>query len=306
MTTVEEHPVKAEQISSGLSVLKKRQTKLSVMGMLTGSMFIISFVAIFVQQDFVYSFFGLTPTVEQLHLPYSIDAMISEYANRPDYFFNLLSWVGWFILKVFVSMIGAFFGIGFLKKFSFFAIRFQSFVLKFVAWLIAIIVIWSGMTYVQYEMNDEDEQDHYELVHYKQHIQESEIAQILNEQGTNQTVQAYVLAQVALLNKPIDKTVATSYVAQLAQAERTQNNFIEYGFKPELLWTMQNQVYGQAMTPMAKSVEPKALKAEQLSTIVQMALIALSVFLVVLSSLFFWVSRRLKGRAVRIQQQIES
>ena len=305
MKTVEDHPVKSEHIATGLNILQKRQNKLSMMSVLTGSVFIVSFVAIFIQQDFIYSFFGLTQTVEQLHIPYSIQGIVSEYHNQPDYLFNLLGWIGWFILKVFCSMIGAFVVIHFLKKFKFFAIRFQSFVLKFVAWLICIILIWSAFTYIQYDMNDDDEQDQYELIHYKQHIQESQIAQILNEDNSNDTVKAYVLGQVALLHKPTDKDVATSYVAQLAQAERTQHNFIEYGFKPEMIWTMQKQVYGQAMTPLAKSIEPKVLKADQISKVVNIALMALSALLFLFSLMFYSISRRLKGRIHRIQHQIE-
>lgn len=306
MKTVEDHPVKSEQIATGLNVLQKRQNKLSLMSVLTGSLFLVSFVAIFIQQDVVYSFFGMTQSVEQLHVPYSIQGIISQYHNQPDYLFNLLGWMGWFILKIFCSMIGAFVVIHFLKKFKFFAIRFQSFILKFVAWLISIILIWSALTYIQYDMSDDDEQDQYELTYYKQHIQESEIAQILNEDNSNNTVKAYVLGQVALLHKPIDKDVATSYVAQLAQAERTQHNFIEYGFKPEVIWTMQKQVYGQAMTPLAKSIEPKVLKANQLSLLANISLIALSALLFLFSLIFYSISQRLKGRINRIQYQIES
>lgn len=306
MKIVEDHPVKSEQIATGLNVLQKRQNKLSLMSVLTASLFLVSFVTIFIQQDVIYSFFGMTQSVEQLHVPYSIQGIISQYHNQPDYLFNLLGWMGWFILKIFCSMIGAFVVIHFLKKFKFFAIRFQSFILKFVAWLISIILIWSALTYIQYDMSDDDEQDQYELTYYKQHIQESEIAQILNEDNSNNTVKAYVLGQVALLHKPVDKDVATSYVAQLAQAERTQHNFIEYGFKPEVIWTMQKQVYGQAMTPLAKSVEPKVLKANQLSQLANISFIALSALLFLFSLIFYSISRRLKGRINRIQYQIES
>lgn len=306
MRTVDEHSVQAEHISTGLVMLKKRQNKLSVMGVFAGSLFIVSFVTIFVQQDFVYSFFGLTQTVEQLHLPYSVNAMLSEHHNQTDYFFSLLGWIGWFILKVFTSMIGAFIVIHVLKKFKFFAVRFQSFILKFVAWLISIIVIWSALTYVQYDLKNDDEQDQYELIHYKQHIQDSHIAQILNNNNVNETVTAYVLGQVALLNKPIDKDVATSYIAQLAQAERIQKNFIEYGFKPEQIWAMQKQVYGQAMTPLAKSLAPKVQKAEQLSAIVHISLMAISVLFLVITAIFYLISRRLKARVNRIQHQLSS
>lgn len=304
MTAAKEHPVQAEDISKGLAVLKRRQTKLSLMSIGSMLMFAVSGIAVFAQQDFVFSFFGLTQAVEQLHLPYTVDAVVTQYQNQPDYFFNLLSWFGWLILKVVLSLVGAFMVIAILKKIHFFYVRFQSFVLKFVAWLIAVIVIWSGLTYVQYDLRDDDHEEQYHLVHYEQHIGQSQIAQLLDETEANSTVKAYVLAQTALLHEPIDKDAATSYVAQLIQAERTQKNFIEYGFKPEQLWVMQQQLYGQAMTPIAKSVVPKVQQAEQVSNIVRIVLLAIAVLSMIISILLYLLSSRIRGRTQRIEQNI--
>lgn len=304
MTAAKEHPVQAEDISKGLAVLKRRQTKLSLMSIGSMLMFAVSGIAVFAQQDFVFSFFGLTQAVEQLHLPYTVDAVVTQYQNQPDYFFNLLSWFGWLILKVVLSLVGAFMVIAILKKIHFFYVRFQSFVLKFVAWLIAVIVIWSGLTYVQYDLRDDDHEEQYHLVHYEQHIGQSQIAQLLDETEANSTVKAYVLAQTALLHEPIDKDAATSYVAQLIQAERTQKNFIEYGFKPEQLWVMQHQLYGQAMTPIAKSVVPKVQQAEQVSNIVRIVLLAIAVLSMIISILLYLLSSRIRGRTQRIEQNI--
>lgn len=304
MTAAKEHPVQAEDISKGLAVLKRRQTKLSLMSIGSMLMFAVSGIAVFAQQDFVFSFFGLTQAVEQLHLPYTVDAVVTQYQNQPDYFFNLLSWFGWLILKVVLSLVGAFMVIAILKKIRFFYVRFQSFVLKFVAWLIAVIVIWSGLTYVQYDLRDDDHEEQYHLVHYEQHIGQSQIAQLLDETEANSTVKAYVLAQAALLHEPIDKDAATSYVAQLIQAERTQKNFIEYGFKPEQLWVMQQQLYGQAMTPIAKSVVPKVQQAEQVSNIVRIVLLVIALLSMIISILLYLLSSRIRGRTQRIEQNI--
>lgn len=304
MTAANEHPVQAEDISKGLAVLKRRQTQLSLMSIGSMLMFAVSGIAIFAQQDFVFSFFGLTQAVEQLHLPYTVDAVVTQYQNQPDYFFNLLSWFGWLILKVVLSLVGAFMVIAILKKIRFFYVRFQSFVLKFVTWLIAVIVIWSGLTYVQYDLRDDDHEEQYHLVHYEQHIGQSQIAQLLDETEANSSVKAYVLAQTALLHEPIDKDAATSYVAQLIQAERTQKNFIEYGFKPEQLWVMQQQLYGQAMTPIAKSVVPKVQQAEQASNIVKIVLFAIAVLSMIISIVLYLLSSRIRGRTQRIEQNI--
>ncbi|NHC04260.1 hypothetical protein G9F31_10845 [Acinetobacter sp. 187] len=305
MSTIEEHPLKAEDISTGLRVLKKRQTKVSLLSFSTAALFILSVVGLFVQQDFVYSFVGLTQTVEQLHLPYTVDQAITEYANQPDYFINLLAWFGWLIVKVFSAFFGAFIIIALLKKIRFFYVRFQSFVLKFVAWLIAVIVIWSGLTFVQYDLRSDDAENQYALVHYDQNINQSEIAQALEETDANPTVKVYVLAQTALLHKPLDKDVATSNVAQLVQAERTQKNFIEYGFKPEQLWVMQHQVYGKSVTPMAQAIESKVHKADQFSNIIQILLLAISAVFLVITLLLGLLASRLKGRTRRIEQQIQ-
>lgn len=304
MSNVDQYPMKAEQISTGLAILQKRQTKISLMSFGTGGLFVLTAVGLFMQQDFVYSFFGLTQSVQQLHLPYGVDAAITDYENQSDYFFNLLAWFSCLILKVFVSFFGAFFAISLLKKIHFFKIRLQSFVLKFVTWLIAIIVIWSGLAYVQYDLKEDDTEREYALVHYEQNIQQSNIAQFLEESSTNPAVKAYVLAQTALLHKPMDKDVATSNVAQLVQAERTQKNFIEYGFKPEQLWAMQHQVYGKSVTAMTKNVETRVSKANQLSHIFQIVLLAVSALLLIVTLLLAWLSKRLKARAQRIQQQM--
>lgn len=302
MTAKDDNLVQATQISSGLTVLKKRQSKISLLSGGASLLFVLSSISIFVQQDFVYSFFGLTQVVEQLHLPYTVDVAITDFNNQPDYFFNLISWFGWLILKVILSFTGAFFAIWILKKIRFFYTRFQSFVLKFVAWLIAVIVIWSGLTYVQYDLRDDDhEQQHY-LVQYDQSIQQSQIAKLLNESETNSTVKAYVLAQTALLHKPIDKDVATAYVAQLIQAERLQKNFIEYAFKPEQLWVMQHQVYGRSVSPIAQSIDLKVQKANQISGVIRIVFMALALFSLFLSIVLFILSSRLKRRALKIEQ----
>lgn len=305
MAVKDDYLVQKKQISTGLSVLKKRQSKVSLLSIASSLMFVLSAISIFVQRDFVYSFFGLTQVVEQLHLPYTVEAVVTEFNNQPDYFFNLIFWFGWLILKVALSFVGAFVAVWILKKTRFFYTRFQSFVLKFVAWLIAVIVIWSGLTYVQYDLRGDDHEQQYQLVHYDQNIQQSQIASLLDENNMNSTVRSYVLAQTALLHSPIDKDVATSYVAQLIQAERTDPNFFEFGFKPEQLWVMQDQVYGHSISPIAQGIDLKVKNANQISNIVQIFFISLSLLSLFLSLTLFLLSSRLKRRMYRIEQNFE-
>src|SRR5690606_40951951 len=79
-----------------------------------------------------------------------------------------------------------------------------------------------------------------------------------------QTCALPILAQTALLHKPQDLSAAKPYVFNLVEAEKQDAKFEQYGFKPEQLWTMQQQIYGQAMTPVAKSVNTQVQQANQL------------------------------------------
>ena len=305
MNKTNEYLVAQTEIQKRLPELYKRNRILNLWGFLSTSVFIISVVSLFIHQDMIYGFMGMSETVQQLHLPHSLDEVVNVYQHQPDYFFNLISWLGWFILKVFSSVIGAFFIVHFLKKISFFYVRFQSFVLKFVGWLIAVILIWSSLTYVQYDLNDESLEQQYQLSHYDKSIHESQIAVIMTEQQVDPIIQAYVLAQVALMHKPEDTKLATAYLARLAQAERNEKQFVEYGFNAEQLWSMQQQVYGQSITPWAKAIDPRANQARQISEVVKMMFMLLSAIMLLAMFIFFGLARSFKSRIQTITQRLE-
>lgn len=299
-----DYPVRVAEIETRLSVLKKRQNRMMLLSVASSTLFVASVMTLFIHQDLVYGLFGLTQQVEQLHLPHSIDPSVFDLEQQADYLSNLLSWFGWLFLKVISSFIGAFIVVGFLKKIQFFRIRFQSFILKFIAWLIGFILLWGGLTYVQYDLKDDDATAHYELTHYDQTIQQSQIAQYLKASAVDETVQDYVLAQTALLHQPTDQNTATAYMARLMQAERTDPHFLEYGFKPEQLWSMQQQLYGQAQTPLAKTVEAEVVRANHWSDIFQMFLFVLAGIGLFFGAIFYLLSSRLKGRTLRIEQKV--
>ena len=301
-----DYPVRVADIETRLSVLKKRQNRMMLLSVASGALFVASFMVLFIHQDVIYGLFGLTQQVEQLHLPHSIDVNVLDVGQQTDYLSNLLSWFGWLLLKVIGAFIGAFMWIGFLKKFQFFRIRFQSFVLKFVGWVVGFILLWGGLSYIQYDIKDDEANAYHELTHYDQSIQKSQIAQYLKASSVDPTVQDYLLAQTALLHKPSDQDVATAYMAKLMQAERTNPHFMEYGFKPEQLWSMQQQLYGQAHTPLAKSVEAEVIKANYWSDIFQNILFVVAGFAVFLSLIFYLLSNRLKGRTARIEHNVQS
>ena len=304
MPPLDEYAVNPQQIESGVVALKKRQRNLMLLGITSSTVFIASVVALFLQHDFVYSFFGISTELKQLHMPMRVDANLAELGQHTDYFTNLLSWFGWLILKLFFSFVGAFFVIHFLKKIRFFYTRFQSFILKFVGWLVAFIVLWSGLTFLQYDLNDGSNNAYSEAIQYDKNIQQSELAQYLQQTNLDDPVKAYLLAQAALLHKPVDKDAAIPQVLALVKAEKTDPHFIEYGFKPEQLWTMQHQLYGKTLTPMAQSVSKQVSQAEQMSGLVNIFIIAMLILSAILSLILFFLSQSLKGRVLRVEQRI--
>lgn len=304
MPPLDEYAVNPQQIESGVVALKKRQRNVMLLCISSTTIFIASVVALFLQHDFVYSFFGVTTELKQLHMPISIDSHLAALGQHSDYFTSLLSWFGWLILKLFVSFVGAFFVIHFLKKIRFFYIRFQSFILKFVGWLIAFIVLWSGLTYLQYDLKHDENDAYAEAIQYDKNIQQSELAQYLQQADLDEPVKAYLLAQTALLHKPADKDAAIPQVLALVKAEKSDPHFIEYGFKPEQLWTMQHQLYGKTLTPMAESVSRQVDQAAQMSAFVKILIIAVLIVSAVLSLILFFLAQHLKGRALRVEQRL--
>jgi len=301
---LDEYAVKPQDIKQGVIALKRRQRNLMLLGLTTSTVFIASLISLFFQQELVYGFFGLSTEVQQLHLPVSVDAALASIGDSPDYFFSLLSWIGWLIIKIFSSFIGAFIVMSLMKKLRFFYVRFQSFVLKFVAWLIAFILIWSGLTYWQHDLRNDQDDAYQQVVYYDSNINDSEIARYLADSEIAAPVKSYLLAQTALLHKPVDLSAARPYVAQVVEAEKKDAKFEQYGFKPEQIWTMQQQVYGKSLTPVAQSVERQAQQADEVTKIVNIVIIGIAILSALLSLILFLLAHSIKGRSLRIEQRI--
>ena len=90
MPSLDEYVVQPQHIEQGVVALKQRQRKLSLWCMLSAALFIASSISYFLQPDFVYSFFGLSAEIQQLHMPMSVDANLASLGQQPDYFLNLL------------------------------------------------------------------------------------------------------------------------------------------------------------------------------------------------------------------------
>ncbi|MEG2358230.1 hypothetical protein [Acinetobacter sp.] len=304
MPPLDEYAVNPQQLETGLHALKKRQRNLMLLGVASSAVLTASGIGLFALQDFIYSFFGLTLQVEQLHMPASADAALASLGQQPDYLVSLLSWFGWLFLKLFASFFGAFFAVYLLRKFKFFYVRFQSFMLKFVGWLMAFIVIWSGLSYAQHDLKSAQYEEYRQIVQYDKNIQDSEIARYVADAQLAAPLKSYLLAQTALLHDPADRAAAIPQVRALIKAEKNDPHFLDYGFKPEQLWTMQNQLFNQTLTPMAQSVSKQAAQAELLNRAAYWVLLAIIAIAAVVSLTLFALSARIKSRAVRIEQRI--
>ncbi|ENX16077.1 hypothetical protein F895_01666 [Acinetobacter sp. CIP 64.2] len=303
MSPIEDFSV--QPIDQRLDVLKKRQRHLMLWFILTSMLVVVSIASLFLQKEFIYRFFDLSTHVQALDLPYHVQELI-PFKQPVDYLFNLLSWFGWLFLKIFISFIGAFLLVSWVKKFKFFQQRFQAWSQRILAWVIAFILLWSGLSYIQYDWKDETKQAYQQWMSYQNNIVESQIAQDLQQADIEPTEKAYVLAQVAMLYQPIDRKTANSYVNQLIEAEkRNPVQFKAYDFKPEQLWVMQQQLYGKSITAITQPLDLRAQQAERISQIVNIILCGLLILAIALSMILYALANNLKKRRARISQKLD-
>ncbi|MEG0405844.1 MAG: hypothetical protein RR563_06345 [Acinetobacter sp.] len=295
-----------QPIDQRLDVLKKRQRHLMIWFILTCTLVVVTVASLVWQKEFIYRFFDLSTHVQALDLPYHVQELV-PFKQPVDYFFNLLSWFGWLFLKIFVSLIGAFVLVGWVKKFKFFQQRFQAWSQRILAWVIAFILLWSGLSYLQYNWKDETEQAYQQWMSYQNNIIESQIAQDLQQANISANEKAYVLAQVALLHQPVDRNTANIYVNQLISSEKSNPvQFKQYDFKPEQLWVMQQQLYGKSITSITQPLDLRAQQAERISQIVKLILWGLIVLAVALSTVLYVLAKNFKNRRVRIIQKLDA
>lgn len=294
-----------QPIDQRLDVLKKRQRNLMIWFFLTSTFGVVIIASLFLQKEFIYRFFDLSVHVQALDLPYHVQELV-PFKQPVDYFFNLLSWFGWLFLKIFVSFIGAFLLVSWAKKLRFFQRRFQVWTQRILAWVIAFILLWSGLSYLQYDWKDETKQAYQQWMSYENNIVESQIAQDLQQANISSTEKAYVLAQVALLHQPADRKTADVYVNQLIDAEKNNPmQFKEYDFKPEQLWVMQQQLYGKSITALTQPLDLRAQQAERVSQIVNVVLWGMIFLVAALSAILYILAKHLKNRRVRITQKLD-
>lgn len=299
-------PIRAQttvkDVNQSLTILQRRQRNLYIVAGVSISLMVVALFLAVIQQQLVLSFWDLSRSVQQLHIPASVDLTSFQSRELPHYLERFLSWLGWLFFKVLAVLIGGFLLIRLLKHFGYFQRRFKSLVLKFVAWLISCILIWSSLSYVQYKLTATEQQSYHMLLSYDQNIQDSVMAQQLAQGRELEAVKAYLLIQTALLHDPVDKAAAQSYMQQLLVSEQTQPYFASYGFKPEQLWAMQQQLYGKSVSPIAQQLDIKAVKAGKISQVVQVLLYLFALLALVIALFSYLLARNIQQRRIRIQQ----
>jgi hypothetical protein len=85
---IDEYALNPQQLETGLQTIKKRQRNLTLLTLTSVSVLIVSAVMLFIQHDMVYSFFGLSSSVQQLHIPVSAGDLTYQLGESSDYFSN--------------------------------------------------------------------------------------------------------------------------------------------------------------------------------------------------------------------------
>lgn len=300
-------PIQQDHIQQGVEVLQQRRNKMRIYMVLSSIVVMTSLVGLLFNQDLVYAFLGISTSVQQLHVPVSAAEVQQQIGESRNYFGQLLSWVMWFGLKILVAVIGASLFVHYAKKIEFFRRRMQSFLRRCFVWLLSVVLIWSGLSWLQADLNEDGQhtEEYAEFIAYKQHIQHSEIYRYLERSKLEGVVQNYLLAQTALLHQPTDDDTALAYTAKLIQAEKQDSHFLAYGFKPEQLWAMQYQLYGKAVTPLAQTVQQQMTLADRMVNYSQWALLfALAVFSV-FAFIFYALTRQFNTRLSRIENRLK-
>ena len=300
-------PLKQHELQQGVSVLQARRNKMRLLTMLSATLMVLGGFALFFNQSLIYSYFDLSTAVQQLHIPVAAAQLQQQLGQQPDYFGRLLSWILWSVAKVGIAIIGASLFVIYAKKIKFFKVRMYNFGKRFLAWIIAFILFISGISILQNDVMDDDHQaeEYAELVEYKANIQDSEIYTLTQRSHLPAAVEDYLLAQTALLHDPVDQDTALAYVSKLVEAERNDAQFLSYGFKPQQIWAMQQQIYGKTVTPFAESVHENQQIADKIISYSQVLWLIIVCGFAVLAFIFYGLMQQFNRRIGRIEQGLQ-
>lgn len=290
-----------------LGELRARRNDMRVYMVLSLLIAISSLLALIFNQQLIYRLFEISPTLQYLDIPATADVIRQQVGEQQDYFGHLLGWLFWLLLKPLVAFIGAFVVLHYAKRIRFIQRRMLSFGKKILAWLIAFLLLFSGLVWLQAEFRDsEDVREKYAAaVQYKQDISQSRMYFYLQRHQVAEPVADYLLAQTALLREPSDVNTAKLYMARLIQAEKQNTDLaLQYDLDNKQLWAMQQQLYGKSVTASAKSVEGNIPYVTQITAYSRWLFIILLVIFVVFSVVFYGLYRQFNQRLRRIHQQL--
>lgn len=111
-------------------------------------------------------------------------------------------------------------------------------------------------------MRDDEDNQVQKMIEYKDNIQQSQLYDYLQKTETKPTVQAYLLAQAALMHGKSDRDVALAYNTQLVQAERTDPHFRIWFQGGTAFGDSAPTLYGKSETPIAKSIDAVVNRAQ--------------------------------------------
>ena len=300
-------PLKQHELQQGVTTLHARRNKMRLLTMSSATLMVLGGFALFFNQSLVYSYFDLSTVVQQLHIPMSAGQLQQYLGQQPDYFGRLLTWVLWSASKVAIALVGATLFVIYAQKINFFKVRMHNFGKRFLAWIIAFMLLIGGISAVQNDVMDDEHQaeEYAELVEYRSNIQDSELYTLTQQSQLPATVEAYLLAQTALLHDPVDQDVALAYVTKLVEAERDDAKFLSYGFKPQQIWAMQQQIYGKAVTPFAESVHKNQQVADKIVSYSQVLWLIIVASFAVLAFIFYGLMQQFNRRIGRIEQGLQ-
>lgn len=283
-----------------LKKLKRRQNRSFWIMLSTVLLLLLSIAAVFFQQDMVYAFFDLSPQLNQLHLPLSVEVSLSNFAAAEDYFSRLMTWTGWLLLKIVLGIVSATVFMRLIRAQLVGIKRFKRYLTKLMLWCLAFVMVFSGLSLWQQQRAQHMAQPYQQLMAYDQQILDSPLAQYLSKSQQSDAMQAYLLAQTALLHQPRDRNAAQYYADRLLQAEKSGVDFNALGIDGQTLWSIQHQVYGKSLTPMAEQVEKQVQQAQRVSVVVARSLYILIAIFTLILIISYLLSRTLIQRHERV------
>lgn len=297
--------IQQQEFQQGLQLLNSKRRRMQAYLVLAAMLLLLCAIALYFNQQLIYAFFDIAPKVQQLHVPYSAQVIQQQMGgSATDYFFRLMYAVFWLVLKLMSSLIGASLLLYCMRKLPLIRNKIKGFIKQVLAWLIFAMCIWIGLGSLQTDSAHDKQQERW--VSYNTSIYDSKLYQALQSSQLDQAIQDYLMLQTALLHRPADKEAAVFFAERLKKTELSHGqNFAQYGFSAGQLWTMQYQLYGQAVTPLAHSVQANVNRANFLVHLSRMCLLVMGVAATIVCLVCYLLKEQLSRRVERITHYLK-